>query len=351
MYRNYDGIGGAFGETSVQASSTDQGQLAIYAAQRSDTALTLMVINKSAADLTSAVSIAGFTPAAAAQVWRYSQARLDAIVREPDVPVSASGLTATFPASSMTMLVVTASFAAPRPVVQAVTNAASYGTQIAPGQMVVVWGSAMGPDDIQTLTAAQPNGVVASAMAGVRVLFDGVPAPLVYVSAKQCAAVVPYLAALKPVAHVQVEYNGRRSDPLAVAIAPTGPGLFTANMSGSGQAAVTNSDNRTANSPAAPAKPGDIVVLWLTGEGVTDPPGVDGRLAIGILPKPVAGVSVEIGGLPAKVEYQGAAPYNMPGLMQINARIDANVTPGDTVPVKVTIGGTSSQSGVTMAVR
>ena len=46
IYRNYDGIGGTFGETAVQATSADQSQLAVYAALRSDLSLTVMVINK-----------------------------------------------------------------------------------------------------------------------------------------------------------------------------------------------------------------------------------------------------------------------------------------------------------------
>jgi uncharacterized protein (TIGR03437 family) len=55
--------------------------------------------------------------------------------------------------------------------------------------------------------------------------------------------------------------------------------------------------------------------------------------------------------LAARVEYCGAAPSNMPGLFQINARIDPSVTPGDAVPVRVIIGGKASQTGTTMVVR
>ena len=67
--------GAAFGDTSMAASSADQGQLAVDAAQRAgDGALTLMIINKSAASLTSQISLAGFTSAGTAQVYRYSAA-------------------------------------------------------------------------------------------------------------------------------------------------------------------------------------------------------------------------------------------------------------------------------------
>lgn len=107
MYRNYNGAGGSFGETSVSAASADQGQLAIYAALRaSDGALTLMIVNKSTGSLTSHVNLAGFSPAASAQVYRYSPADLHHIVRQPDQGVSAGGFSATFPANSITLVVV-----------------------------------------------------------------------------------------------------------------------------------------------------------------------------------------------------------------------------------------------------
>lgn len=106
LYRNYDGNGGAFGDTSVRATSTDQGTLAIYSAIRSsDGALTAMVVNKGTTAQTTTVALQGFTPRPAAQVWRYSAANLTAIVREADATVSGGNIAATFPASSITLLV------------------------------------------------------------------------------------------------------------------------------------------------------------------------------------------------------------------------------------------------------
>ncbi len=106
MYRNYDGQGGRFGETSVQASSADQSKLAIYAAQRSDGALTVMVINKTKGALSSSVGLGGFAPGASASVFRYSAANLSAIAREPSQPIAGGSFTASFPAESITLLVV-----------------------------------------------------------------------------------------------------------------------------------------------------------------------------------------------------------------------------------------------------
>jgi hypothetical protein len=107
MFLNYAGARDHFGDVSVAALSTDQTQLSTYAAQDSTSgALTLLIINKTAQALTSAVALAHFNPAPGAQVYRYSAANLGAIVRDADQAVSATGFTATFPPSSITLIVV-----------------------------------------------------------------------------------------------------------------------------------------------------------------------------------------------------------------------------------------------------
>ena len=110
MYRNYDGAGGTFGDTSVQSSSADQSQLAIYAAKRSTSGtLTLMVINKTASTITSDLTLSGFQPVDTAQVYRYSSANLGAIVKQADQAVTSSGFTASYPANSITLIVIPSS--------------------------------------------------------------------------------------------------------------------------------------------------------------------------------------------------------------------------------------------------
>lgn len=107
IYRNYDGSHHGFGDTSVHAASADQDKLAVYAAQRSsDSALTLIVINKTGGALTSTLSLSGFTPSGSAQVYRYSAANLNTIQHLSDQAVSAAGFTASYPANSITLLVI-----------------------------------------------------------------------------------------------------------------------------------------------------------------------------------------------------------------------------------------------------
>jgi uncharacterized protein (TIGR03437 family) len=274
---------------------------------------------------------------------------LNAIVAQPNVPTAAGALSTVFPANSITLLVIPpATLPVPKPVVTAVTNAASYGAAIAPGQIVDIWGTGLGPAAAGLLTL-DANGMVSTSLSGVQVLFDGIPAPLVFVSATQCAVAVPYFGASNPTTHVQVNYQGALSDPLVVPVSATAPGIFTFNSSGTGQGSILNQDF-SVNSVSNPAARGSIVTLYATGEGLTDPPGVDGRPAVDVFPAPLAAVTVDIGGLPATVKYAGAAPGLMTGVLQINAQMSSNVTPGNAVPVHFTVGGVTSADGVTLAV-
>jgi hypothetical protein len=93
----------------VSATSGDLDRLSVYAALRAaDGALTVMVVNKTGGDLTSAVSLTGFAPTAGAQVLRYGPIDLAAVRGQPDQPTGGGSFTATFPASSITLLIVPA---------------------------------------------------------------------------------------------------------------------------------------------------------------------------------------------------------------------------------------------------
>ena len=120
MYRNYDGNDSTFGDTYLYATSSGtsgdaEGQLAVYAAQRSsDGAVTVMVINKTYGPLTSTLSLQNSAiTSTSAQVFQYSDANLSAIVAQADATVTppsgggtTSTITYTFPAQSITLLVV-----------------------------------------------------------------------------------------------------------------------------------------------------------------------------------------------------------------------------------------------------
>ena len=106
LYRNVDGRGLAFGSTSVQTASADQGMVSAYGALRGAKALTLVLINKTTSNLTTPVLVTGQTGTTNATFYSYSNADLTAIHKLANVPFSAGEGTVTLPAYSMNMLVI-----------------------------------------------------------------------------------------------------------------------------------------------------------------------------------------------------------------------------------------------------
>ena len=159
------------------------------------------------------------------------------------------------------------------------------------------------------------------------------------------AAILPYAVTGTSV-QVAVTYQGQTSAPVTIPLAASAPSLFTLNQTGAGQAAAVNAVDGTVNSAANPMKVGGYISLYATGEGQTTPAGVDGKLASGIsLPQPNLNVSATVGGLAAPVQYAGAAPGEVAGVMQVNVQIPTGVLPGGYVPVILQVGSTSTTAG------
>jgi uncharacterized protein (TIGR03437 family) len=199
------------------------------------------------------------------------------------------------------------------PSILEVANAASgLVGSLSPGEIVRVRGSNIGPPT-PISTGADQNGVVESQLSGIRVLFDGIPAPLLYVSSEQVNTVVPYGVQEGTSPQVMVESQGQSSAPMSVLVTPSSPGVFTLDSSGHGQAAALNEDG-SLNSSNNPAARGSVVSIFATGEGRTNPPGVDGKLAGSPLPAPVLQVQLFIGDSPTYIEYAGGAPGEISGV-------------------------------------
>jgi uncharacterized protein (TIGR03437 family) len=243
---------------------------------------------------------------------------------------------------------------APPPVLAAVVNAASYeGGEIAPGEIVTLFGTDLGPKDLTYSSTA--GGRFATSASGTRVLFDGVAAPVVYASAGQVSAIVPYGLSGQTRTEMVAEYNGVRSGPALLAVAEAAPALFAADASGKGQGAIQNYHEGAQpveyNSASAPAARGSIVILYATGEGQLAPAQADGVVTGAELAKPLLPVRVWIGGQEAEVLYAGTSPGSVAGLLQINARVPAGAPVGQSVPVMIHAGDRASQPGVALAIK
>jgi uncharacterized protein (TIGR03437 family) len=235
-----------------------------------------------------------------------------------------------------------------------VVNAATYvGGGVAPGEIITVFGSAIGPADPAGLEL-DGNGRLATTLSETRILFNGVAAPLVYVSANQSSAIVPYAMSGQTSVEVQVEHAGVRSEAVTVPVLASRPGIFSRDGSGRGQGAILN-ENGTVNSPSNPARRGSTITMFGTGGGEADPGVVDGQIVAGVRPRTTLPVSVVFDlygpSEEAEVLYSGGVLGSVAGLLQLNVRVPSNARTGDAVHFAVVIGAQWTGAQATVAVR
>jgi trimeric autotransporter adhesin len=276
-------------------------------------------------------------------------ATVDPALLVPGEHTAVITLTAEDPAVSPRTVPVTVTVSASPVAVREVLNAASRTpTPVAAGQLITITGAGIGPANG---ISARPTaaGAVDTALGDVRVTFDGVPAPLLYVRTDQINAIVPYAVYGRTNTRLQVQVGPSYSVPIDLKVVEIAPALFTTDSSGRGQAAALNSDN-TVNSLQSPARRGGVIVLYGTGEGQTDPAGQDGRIISTDLRRPLLPFTATIGGKPAEVLYAGSASGLVSGAFQANVRIPESVDAGAAL-IEIQIGGVATQSGVTVMLR
>ena len=153
-----------------------------------------------------------------------------------------------------------------------VLNAASFTSgSVATGQLISLFGVDLGTLTDRSMEVSEDRS--ATRLGNVRVLFDGVAAPLMFVSRHQVNAMVPGTIRQAKEVQIQVENNGTWSNPVRVAVKPASPALFTLTQEGLGQGAILNFEaerqDYTVNGDSRPARRGSVIVLYGTGHGGT----------------------------------------------------------------------------------
>jgi len=239
----------------------------------------------------------------------------------------------------------------PLPVIDHVANGASYKTGgIAPGEIVSIFGSSLGPTTGVGATV-NSKGYIGTTLGNVTVTFNGYPAPILYAGMGQINTIVPYELAGSSDAAVEVIFAGVRSNTVALPVVAAAPGIFSADASGTGPGAILDLNYHLV-SASNPVSAGDVIQIFATGQGQTNPGGVDGLIEpISLpLPYPLLPAGVTIGGAAATIQYIGAAPGLVAGALQVNAFIPDGL-PSGPATLFLSFGGTAnSQAGITVAI-
>jgi uncharacterized protein (TIGR03437 family) len=236
----------------------------------------------------------------------------------------------------------TAPIAAPiaLPSTASLVNAASLRAgPVAPGEILSILSDGIGP-------AVGVFGVD-TLLSETQVLFDARPAPLIYVQQSQIKVQVPYEVAGLAGTHVQVFHSGQLKVDVSMPVTFAAPGIFTLS-GGTGPAQIFLQDG-SLNSATNPADPGSVITIFATGEGQTNPAGIDGTRSADPYPQPLGQLDLRIGGRPAEIVFV-AEGSGAPGVLQINARIPTIVGSGAII-LSLAVDAALSQAGVTVFVK
>jgi uncharacterized protein (TIGR03437 family) len=202
--------------------------------------------------------------------------------------------------------------AAPLLLVSAVNAATLQPGPVAPGMLLDLIGTGLEASDV-------PN---------TQVTFNAISTPVLTLDNARLVVQVPPQLEGQQTAQIQIVNQGSPLAEIPVGLVETAPGVFATASGG----ALANNQDGTVNSTSNPSARGSVIALYGTGGGVNGLPA-----------------TVTIGGYAADVLYQGPVT-GYPGLLQINVRVPAGYVPPGNLSVVVTIGGASSQPGITIAV-
>jgi uncharacterized protein (TIGR03437 family) len=226
-------------------------------------------------------------------------------------------------------------------VLQRVTSAADGSSALATGGLISIYGQNLSPVNMASRELPLPTALGESCLT-----VNGVPVPVLFVSANQINAQVPFN--VEGSVTMVLRTPGGVSDNFNLSVLPTAPGVFRSTFGPvSDIPTVVRASNNSMTTLSNPVHRGDRLIIYLTGLGRTTP-AVEAGVPAPSDPVPAAIIPpvVTLGGIDLGVEFAGLSPGQV-GVYQINALVGGFVPLGIEVPLVITQGGSST----TIAVR
>ena len=257
------------------------------------------------------------------------------VVEGNQLPADSTTVTATYDGSSSSTPV-TSSVLLSRavssnpngnPLIQGLTDGASFQQRYSPGMIMSVFGASL-----SAYTESAGSVPLPVTMAGVAATVNGVEAPLYYVSSTQLNIQVPWQTTVNSPATLTIDNNGEVTSQ-SFYVAAASPGIFT--------------DQTHTIVPNGSAAPGQTATLYLAGAGAVTPAIATGAAPststpLDSLPAP-RNVIVTVGGVQASTSCFSCfvgIPYGLVGVTQINFQVPGGIPTGPQ-PIVVSVNGVS----------
>ncbi len=219
------------------------------------------------------------------------------------------------------------------PQIDKVVNAADLSSNIAPGGLVSLFGQQLSPVNLATKEIPIPTALADSCLT-----VNGLPVPMLFVSPNQINAQIPF----ETLGNVTIVLRtpGGVSDNYNTVVLPGAPSVFRSGIAGpeTDIPTILRNSNGELVTPSNPVHRGDVLVIYLTGLGVTTPavltgfPGPSDPLASALIAP-----QVTLGGTSLPVIFAGLAPGEV-GVYQVNVKVPSSVPLGLSVPLKIDQG-------------
>ncbi len=233
-----------------------------------------------------------------------------------------------------------------------VKNGASFLPGMSPGAWVSLFGTNLASSTRTWRVDEFVDGQLPTSLDGVSVSIDGKPAAVYYISPTQINTQVPDDDATGDV-EVKVTTPGGTTTTTA-ALARLSPGIFMYDPDNRKYVAAQHADfsivgreGLFSGATSTPAKPGEVILLYATGFGPTNPPTPSGRIVQQPAEIDKTNLRVLIGGRAAEVQFAG---ITIAGVWQLNVKVPESLPDGDAT-VLAEINGLRTQDGAFLSVR
>ncbi len=227
------------------------------------------------------------------------------------------------------------------PQISKVASAADGISRVAPGGLIEVLGTQLSPANLATSEIPLPTALANSCLT-----VNGQPIPIIFVSASEINAQLPFQA-VGDVTLV-VHTPGGVSNNFNLVVPPNAPAIFLSGVAGPdvNVPTVIRTANNLLATDSNPIHRNDMLVIYLTGLGVTNPLVTAGQPSPGSpLASALTPPTVQLGGTDLPVTYAGLSPGEV-GVYQINVTVPFNAPEGLNEPLTINQGGFTTSIGL-----